>query len=253
MKNIPNKELIDLTIELISENPSIDINTAKVTRKRDFSNFWNMLSLRYFKKITFQNALKLNKSWHRLTSGYAKQVNTCYTNTNCVSSEENIQFKIKFTPEEWVILQTFVVRNIRSSFSHQFSDFLSKKLQNIGIKCWVRCKHNWFRRNKSRKANSPFWNGVYICIDSKCKQIFKTTIIEPLEINSLKDVILFVEKNNEESHTEKISKNIVCSSLKRISQANELFINKPLNCKTSNILHNVLQDNQNGLYFIIID
>jgi len=245
----PCKELINLTATLIAENQDMDINDVKATRKQDPNNFWNILCLKYFKSLDYNNVLKLYQSWHRKTSGFANQVNACLVHqSSSFHANEIIRLSFTITPSEWSIIQAYIVRRDRMTFNRHFSDFLSIKLQSLSINCWLKSKYNWFRKLGSQKSKSPYWSGVYVCIDPKCMKEFRSSILETMSHKSSIRCIVFVDTVGKGNHKQRVEPKIVCTREKRSIQADQLMIHKPLNCKTSNLLHNVSsKQDGNGL------
>lgn len=79
---------------------------------------------------------------------------------------------IEFTNEEWSELKKYIsIRGERKYFLVGFHRVLSKKLQNQGIKCYLSCKSNWFS-----KKNINNWSGLYKCLDSDCKIVYKAEL-----------------------------------------------------------------------------
>ena len=76
---------------------------------------------------------------------------------------------------------------------------LSKILQSNEIKCWLVNVYNWFKLENFRKRKSPFWNGLFKCIDCGIK--FKTIIREhPILSKTVKISIYY--KKEEVIHSE---------------------------------------------------
>ena len=70
----------------------------------------------------------------------------------------------------------------RKKFKKEFDNFLSLKLQNLGLNCWLTCKSNWFKKENSRKFSKAFWNGSFFCIDNECQNNFKARIMQEINL-----------------------------------------------------------------------
>lgn len=118
-----------------------------------------------------------------------------------------------------------------------FSNFLSEKLQNYGIKCWLKCNYNWLKKKSSQKTTSPFWKGIFSCVN--CKKRFFATIHKELEDSKQnKDVIIFVNFEDISKHDDKIKPRIRCKGDKRLELAKELMYESTSNVISKNILGN---------------
>ena len=96
-----------------------------------------------------------------------------------MNTDESIlkqKFSIHLSLKEWFHLQTLVTKQGRKKFKTEFDNILSQHLQNLGLKCWLRCKYNWFREINSQKISSPLWRGLFKCIDKDCKNTFEAKI-----------------------------------------------------------------------------
>lgn len=146
---------------------------------------------------------------------------------------------IKLCSEETLKLVKFV-KGQRKYFGSEFTKFLSAKLQNHGIKCWLGKNSNWFKKNNSRKSNSHFWTGKYECI--QCGMSYFASMLN----NNNHGCELYVNWNGNSSHNKVLPK-VRCSGKNRDklkasiincgveeTQQNNFFFNQSLGSQESN-------------------
>ena len=249
MKNIKT-DLINTLVQVIVQNPNLDINKVRPTRKMDPNNIWNIICLKLFNNISYAEANKIFKIWHNKTSKLAEQVlSLCGSIENGDKNGGNGSnpISLAISAVDWVILSTYIVNSPRRRFTSQFTDFLSEKLQENGIKCWLRCSYNWFKKSDSQKSSSPFWQGVYKCTDPSCSNTFSAFIHSIIQYESSNCVIIFVDVNEGNTkHKNIVLKKIRCIRDERLAQAKEIALDTSLNCHAKNILHNKIQTKQNS-------
>ena len=94
--------------------------------------------------------------------------------------------------------------NCRKKFLKGFDIMVAKKLQELGVRCWIVAKHNWFRNEKKFKLNSPKWSGVFECFDESCKNRYIHASFK--EINLLADNFMVLEFEDQSTHKDFIKK-----------------------------------------------
>ena len=149
------------------------------------------------------------------------------------------EFNISFSPNEWEIISKFISKKERPYFLNSFCDKLSFKIQEHGIKCWLKVIYNWFKSESSQKRNSPYWSGKYICIKKDCGCIYNTKIIK--KPNNISDIQMEIKFNKFSDHLiiNKPKENIAGS--KRIQTAIELTASGINNYRAKNNLLNLTE------------
>jgi hypothetical protein len=241
-----NTELINVILEVIMQNPTKDINEERPSRTNDPNNLWNIICSKLYDTTCYSDANRIFKLWHSNVSKLAEQVTSLCGSIYRNNGKKSF-ISLPVTAEEWTILTTYIVNSPRARFTSQFSDFLSEKLQECNIKCWICSEHNYFKKNNSQKTNSPFWRGSYKCIDPLCSKKFTAVIHKIIKHNKSSHVIIFVTENNENNiHESKVLKKIRCIGSQRLEQERDLAINSSLNCQSHNILHNKIHIKRNS-------
>ena len=242
-------ELINVILEVIMQNPNKDINQEKPTRTNDSNNLWNIICSKLYGTASYSDANRILKLWHRNVSKLAEQVASLSGSYNGSNNEDSF-ISLPVSAAEWTILATYIVNSPRTRFTSQFSDFLSEKLQECNIKCWLSCVNNYFKKINSTKTRSPFWRGTYKCIDPHCSKIFTAVIHQIIKCEKSSHVIIFVTENNALNiHESKIMKKIRCIGGERLEQARDLAFNSALNCQSQNILNNKIHTKRNSKKF----
>ena len=130
----------------------------------------------------------------------------------------------------------------RKRFSSQFDDFLSKMLQDKGIRCWLKNLHNCFLKNTSNpKKKTYIWRGKYVCVDKDCSNIFSAYMYNktPYEdISDIQDASLHVFYKKEPKHLTKINKRVRCTGASRDKQKQDLCSNGLTNTLSENVIFN---------------
>ena len=129
----------------------------------------------------------------------------------------------------------------RKRFNSQFDEFLSKKLQDKGIGCWLKNQHNCFLNPSNRKKKTYIWRGKYVCVDKDCSINFSAYMYNknPHEdISDIKDVSLHVFYNKEPKHLTMINKPVRCTGANRDKQKLVLCSNGLTNTLSENVIFN---------------
>lgn len=148
------------------------------------------------------------------------------------------------------MIEAFVRHNkLRSRFNTRFDDFLSEKLQQNGVNCWLRSISNWFKKERSRKSLAPFWSGLFTCIDPFCTNIFKAQIQDNILKNysifylrtnknkKLNSIKIFCKLSNH-SHNVPIKSKVRCSGKQRSDQEIEVLAKGVEKVSIENSLYN---------------
>ncbi|CAF0933384.1 unnamed protein product, partial [Brachionus calyciflorus] len=166
-RNIDFPKLVKQTIDLLV-NEKIHHDEILNISARDENKFWGMLCKKFFGSYKFKDSMYIFTSWKRDVCSYQSLVKEHMTKEAPIRT-----FAIAFSDEEFEKFKDKILTftNQRQSFSSDFTDFLSKKLQNLGSNCLLKSDFNWFRKENSRK-NGDFWVGKYSCLI--CKNHYKT-------------------------------------------------------------------------------
>ena len=117
------------------------------------------------------------------------------------------------------------------------------------INCWLKCTYNWFRIFNSQKKDSPYWRGLYKCVDSNCPNKFEAIINKPFDLDQINnELIVFIKYFKKFEHSEKVLKKIECRGELRANQAIQLKISSAAIVHSENTIHNQRTKNQNGKY-----
>jgi hypothetical protein len=122
----------------------------------------------------------------------------------------------------------------RKKFNHNFVNYLSVRLQEIGIKCWFRSVYNWFNYGQQRLA--PYWRGKFVCIESNCKNTCHASITT--EPDTRNKIVIVVDLEQTTVHKNKIAFKPKSRGKKRELQALELMSNGISNCESKNVIEN---------------
>ncbi len=154
---------------------------------------------------------------------------------------------VKLSWAEWSFIQKFIrttevlVRGkkiVRRRFNTDFSNFLSDKIQLMGVaNCRLVTSTNWFRKDDSQRKNSThYWSGKYSCLDKSC-QIKYIGYIEKIIDNTEVNLIIRFDNSLLSTH-DLVQQKIKCSGEKRDQQKLELMSNGTLNTLNSNVISN---------------
>jgi len=250
------EKLINLTIEVMLKYCLTDLSIIKITRSKEKTNVWNEICNRYYGAVDYKNVLKLYQWWERDTQNYSSLTKTALKELNTKESKtqkprSNVKkLIITFNSEEWTNALLFSTSyDNRVRFKSEFSTLLSERIQNKGVNCWLKCVFNWIRKKNSLKTSSPFWNGLYRCID--CSKSFKAQIHQESKDNlDNKYVLVFIEYKEQMNHKEKVNGKIRCVGDKRTQQAKELLIDSTCNVISNNILENLSKESSIGNFYL---
>lgn len=223
---IDMEKLIEITVQfLVSEklNPN-DLDGSA----RGIDNTLGRLCSKFFGSYTFKNSMYLSTIWKRNKSEFKKRVKEQFL---ALKSDKKEHLDIDINQSEKNQIENLIVTfgDGRKRLSADFTNFVSKKLQANGIKCWLKCNSNWFLKENGRKKGD-FWSGKYSCIE--CSSIYKLRIkklpIEKIEVETILDL---------SSHQEFIEKKTNrISGEKRKILAQEIVSKGVGNFKTENFL-----------------
>ena len=132
----------------------------------------------------------------------------------------------KFSLNEWEELISSSTDSSKKRFLVKFDNSLSFKLQNLGLKCWLRSSTNRFKKK-------VLWEGNYFCIDSTCGMKFKCRAKQLA--NQVSVHVYF--SDSLVSH-DKIVKKLRISGVERTSQQYSLVVNGILNTQSFNQIYN---------------
>ncbi|CAF0909191.1 unnamed protein product, partial [Brachionus calyciflorus] len=237
--NLEIKRLVDITINNIEKyNLNLDKEPLRRSKKNETLrnlDAWNKISYDFFGNILYKNTLNIYSWWKRDTNNYRSKVKLKLNerqNEDMEIDQKEIrkpdEIKIVLTDEDVNLLQNFISNyQYRSKFNTEFDDFLSERLQKHEIKCWLRSKSNWFKKERSQKSLAPFWSGFFSCLDPKCQNKFKASIKNDLKISrTIRQLSSTQIQNNhiivipylKTTHESIIKPKIHCTGKKRVEQ-----------------------------------
>jgi hypothetical protein len=220
------KDILDMNEDLIVEQI---VNFMKDRNLNDLngsarSPIWIELSKRVYKnQSSYSKQQQLHTMWHKPNGLLKIKVLFSLDLTN-----ERV-ITVKFTPEEWAHMLSTATNASKCKFLVKFDDFLSKKLQDHGLKCWLRSNGN------NRLKKTVLWEGKYTCMENKC-EIFDYRCFAEKNMGS--DVSVHVTyRNNFVSHEKLVNKLRVTGS-ERYNQKFSLTANGILNTQAFNSNYN---------------
>ena len=162
---------------------------------------------------------------------------------------------IEISVEEWITARKYIsgyYQKTRYKFLSFFTNFLSQKLQDNGINCWLVCKWNWFRLEDSQKQNANYWSGSYKCIDKNCSNSFHARI-EKLNCSyecdsSVNICTIKVRITGSHLHSKRIKKKVRCSKTDRCNTALKLKAHGITKVRQENLINNIFASKQTGKY-----
>ena len=179
-------DLVQSTMKVLIKNYLKDLNNSKPLRNlKDRKNIFNQICIDIFgNNFEYKDCLRLHKWWLKNTNNFRNLIYEHTAKMNCSKKSIVLDLDVqdlkllKNLIGDYKIMKTKSC--IRRKFKKEFDNFISLKLQNLGLKCWLKCKSNWFKKNNSRKISAAFWKGTFVCIDNECKNLFKATIMQEI-------------------------------------------------------------------------
>ena len=220
-------ELVETTVEFLkNENLSpLDLNRSA----RGADNILGRLCSKFFGEYSLKNSMYISTIWKRNQFQYQNRVIKSFKEGLIENDKPNLE--ISLDKPDLKLLESLIVTfsEGRKRFSAEFSNFISKKIQSKGIKCWLSVHSNWFRKENSRK-NGDYWSGKFSCIC--CTNTFKMWI-ESSQMEKI-NVERIIDNN---SHSEYIQepKNRI-SGEKRKLMAQEISSKGVSNFRAENFL-----------------
>lgn len=181
--------LIEIILKILKTDNLKPNRVPNANRKTD--NFWAKVCTEFYGKYDFVRTLNLFTWWKRNVEGlfdkccekYFNDTKTVKKKDLSISNFSNFEtpsqvLLIEIPASDWLLLKRCLKQ--RQRLLADFHNFLSKKLQDNGLNCWLRCDFNWFCSNKSKKSTSKYWCGTYHCIVNECKIILKAFVEDPI-------------------------------------------------------------------------
>jgi len=190
------------------------------------SNLNNSLS----QNQLFSYQVRLHKLWNAPNSYIKRTVMSALASNNSnrhIFDKSSCKLQVKITNEEWQDQMKTAMNHSKSSFLVKFDNFLSAKLQNLGIKCWLRSSHNRFKKN-------VLWEGIYKCIEKNC-EIEK---FECIAFKTINEVLIDVKFCDKIVTHEKLIKRLRISGQDRVIQQYSLSANGIANTQSFNAIYN---------------
>jgi hypothetical protein len=159
--------LIDVTLNYMRLNKLNidqldDSKPSKAIKNRE-TNHWYKLAKEYYKKdiLLEKDILNIFSWWKRDTANYRSQVisrlekqliKKCSSSTvidtdysdSILSNIIEKEFVLK--EEDFLKIRSFIINKKRPVLNYKFTSFLSSILQQNGINCWLKNKHNYLRK-----------------------------------------------------------------------------------------------------------
>lgn len=154
-----------------------------------------------------------------------------------------LSIKFIFLYNEWLDIydKNRVVKNRRSKLTQKGIQLLNEALQTKDFKCWIRESFNYFKSENSRKKNSPFWNGEFICVS--CRTNFRLLIQnEPVYEQKIELLMNCKVLEFSNFHDEKIKPVLKFYGESRSAITLDILVNG-----TQNVLSNVNNKNEDEL------
>ncbi|CAF1080474.1 unnamed protein product [Brachionus calyciflorus] len=163
--NLEIKKIIDITIKWILKTKS-HLDSEKVKRPKqngykDDLDIWNKIAFEYFGKIENKNALNIfswcKRNTHKFPTIVKSKISKFDDSFMEVENVTEQEIVLDLDQKDLEVIKKFIrFYEPRSKFNTDFANFLSERLQNFGIKCWLRTTGNAFKKKLSQKKSSPF-------------------------------------------------------------------------------------------------
>jgi hypothetical protein len=225
------EKLVDITCRILKKNSFTSLENIRCPRSIDLNNPLYQIAYEYFGEFNYKKAYSVYKYWKR---------NDLFKSSVLDIMKEDSKNKLKITINsyEWDIIKTYIRQyNNRLKFCREFDNFLSQKMQEKGINCWLKCSHNYLSPSKTNNI----WRGVYYCQDNQCLNKYTAKIVK----TDTTELYIEVECDILNGHSEKIQKKIFCRGEKRETLALNLMSSGIYNVETENSLFNEITFNQN--------
>lgn len=232
-------KLTEIIVTFLKESPQLKLDNQKLTRDKD--NIWSKISFSYFKTFEYSNSCNIYSWWNRNTQGLKDVVEKKLLEISKQSNEMKFfenkkKIIIQILPQEWLNLKKFISKSERKKFNCGFENILNKKIQELNVKCLLKCSYNWFGNVKNKKINSSFWSGVYYCIE--CQKKFTCKINQNINEENLTLVKIEIIFNESKSHECFIKKAVRCSGEQRNEQKKNIMVDGLTNSLSSNVIYN---------------
>lgn len=229
-------KLVQITVKYLKKQNLKSLDDVQVSRKLNSKNIYDLICLDYFQNTDYKNKYRISQLWKRNSNSFADKVKADFNK----QSNENI-ILIEFSYDEWIIEleknQEFYGK--RSKFNADFTVTFSIKLQQKGIKCWLKCCYNWFKQNQSLHKNAAFWRGQYVCIkEPTCKNKFVAEITSDSEKYQKIIIKVMHEIKSDNDHTDFLKYTPRCSGELRDKTVKEIMSIGVMNVQTNNVIHN---------------
>jgi hypothetical protein len=248
------EKLVQIVIEvLIRKKKSQNSNSDELKFTHDKNNVWREISLKFKGSDDPKFALRIYTWWCRNNYKIKDKV-FGKLNENTMDHESDLlldrNFDLIFHIDinEWRQLckykTSLVYATGRKRFRIGFDHFLNNL---INRDCWYKSKSNWFRKTNSRKTNSPFWSGNFVCIKEDClneiccfiNDIDQNDNTIEIKIKEIEKSFLH-EKIYRKEHIKGIERTQLAKSLKAYGLQNirneNIIINMENNDQKSNII-----------------
>lgn len=234
--NIEIDVIVSKTVDYLIENKIIPCNLVDTYRGEN--TLWGQLCSKIFGVYEFVNSLYIRTLWTRNTKSFRTRVMDQYR----LKKSSSAQKVILLTDKDKKKIRSFIMLSKtqnRRRFNTSFCDFVSKKLQVLGILCWLKYGSNWFRKEDGRKRGD-FWNGIFPCIE--CNNSFRLRINSPTFDEIIVDLVNY--KQNHQEFVDKRKKRIVGEKRKLLAEKiksmgitnfraeNEIISSQPIDYKT---------------------
>jgi hypothetical protein len=246
------EKLVQIIIEvLIRKKITPNLNTDELKFTRDKNNIWHVISLKFSGSDDSKFALRIYTWWTRNNYKIREKVSE-KLNENAMDHESNILFETNFDLifqidiDDWLQLYktqtSLVYATGRRRFKIGFDHFLNNL---INRDCWYKSKSNWFRQTNSRKTNSPFWSGNFVCIKEDCLNEI-CAFINEIDLNG-KQVDIKIREIEKHFLHEKIYKKEHIKGIERTQLAKSIKAHGLQNIRNENIIMNMENNDQRSI------
>lgn len=163
-----------------------------------------------------------------------------------IDSQKIYESSISLKRDEWEKLKNISLNKSKNDLNQNFIFFLSFKLQEIGLNCWLKCRYNRFSKRHSFNSKNPYWKG-YFCCNKECGLDLTSSIQK--NNNSDKEILIGLRWFGMTYH-EKAEPLVRCSGILRELIGNRIFEISLPNTKAENILFN--SSKKTGLFSNIL-
>ena len=221
-------KLVLVTIQYLN-NKNLHSLIEKGENPRKADSQWGILSVLYADDHNFNCGSRIRSAWLNNYGHYRTRVQEALQSQIRIENiKKNIQrelFKVK-----WDCFRLYIRGTSQRYLSALFARFLSKKLQNAGVVCWLANRSSYINGTKEIHGS-----GKYKCISTNCRNIFSAKFSKKADES---DIVIEVFWETIDLHEKIISPPERISGLNRTQLGYKLAAKGTKNVQYENICSN---------------